>query len=203
MATWAGPYGRILTDEAMHYRAEWLAKFRDDLESAFSDAESRSRSSSRCISDSLKVGFMTRLWACHIKTSGLSLPKYSRSISYMTPCFEYGLEMAISFEPGIVAIAGRSAANISVSGETPCESQNATSSQITAARVKPRTLRKSEVLTMITVPLSNSISSARSLTNHGGHWRYLTDDPSDIGKADPALIFVTRQNQDHRPLARI
>ena len=127
-------------------------------------ALSGSRSSSRWISSASMSGFMTRVSDCQTKTLLALLPKKSRCASYRTPLIAYGLDMAISLESGIVAMPGFNARKISVSGLTPCESQNATSSQITAAMVKPLTLLKSLVLTMITVPLSNSSSSALSLT---------------------------------------
>ena len=61
----------------------------------------------------------------------------------------------INFAVAMVAIAGRTALKTSVSGfaESLSKFQNATSSQIAQTTVLPRTPRKSDVATLMTMPL--------------------------------------------------
>jgi hypothetical protein len=74
------------------------------------------------------------------------------------------VEIASGLTSGIVAIAGRMAASTSLSGFSPSDGQNASSSQIAQAIVGPRTPPKSEALTMMVMPVESSISSLRSAT---------------------------------------
>jgi hypothetical protein len=66
-------------------------------------------------------------------------------------------------DPGTVAIAGRSAINVSSSGVAlSSERQNAVSSSKAATTVNPRTERNELVVTSIAIPFVNSIVSSVS-----------------------------------------
>src|SRR5215471_19435538 len=104
--------------------------------------------------------------------------------------------MRISLLFGIVAWAGRSALRTSVSGlaESLSKFQYATSSQTAATHVLPRTPRKSEVATLMTILLFNSISSLRhAVTICARGWDILQD-PFHVAEHHARLIPISRQD---------
>src|SRR5262245_40464411 len=112
------------------------------------------------------------------------------------------MEMRISLLFGIVAIAGRTALRTSVSGLAESESkfQYATSSQIAATHVLPRTPLKSprRDLDRDAVVQLDLVASPR-----GDHLRERGDvlqDPFHVDEHHARLIPVSRQDQNHADL---